>query len=40
MVLSNLDWATKELVKTYEINDMFTPRSHTDYVKINGDYRT
>ena len=36
MVLSNLDWTTKELVKTYEINDMFTPRAHTDYVKING----
>lgn len=36
MVLSNLDWTTKELVKTYEINDMHECRAHTDYVKMNG----
>lgn len=36
MVLSNLDWTTKELVKTYEMNDMFHSRTYTDYVSING----
>ena len=36
MVLSNLDWTTKELVKTYEVDDMFQSRTYTDYVSING----
>lgn len=36
MVLSNLDWTTKELVKTYETDDMFQSRSYTDYASING----
>lgn len=36
MVLSNLDWTTKELVKTYEMDDMFHARAYTDYVSING----